>query len=84
MFLTTSKRYTKIGEEVTPYNFDHWPVVLVVNERGVEHSCLIEELSDEPVIVEVHEEPKPKKQREIKKPLTQAEKIQLEYLNSLK
>lgn len=80
-YVVKDTRLSKAGELVTVTNETHHPVMIVENTRGVRHSIRIENLSETPVLsVEKAVEPKVK---ESKKALTQAEKMQLEYLKSI-
>jgi hypothetical protein len=58
-------------------------VCICENEQGVMFPCHIDKISETAVNISLPEV-KERKKPESKKPLTQAEKLQLEYLNSLK
>ena len=80
-YVVKDTRLSKSGELVSIVNETHHPVMIVENTRGVRHSVRIENLSE--AVILSTEKPIEAKTKESKKPLTQAEKIQLEYLKSI-
>lgn len=83
-YLLTTTKYAKRGDEVKVVS-DRGTAVIVESESGnrfsVRSDNLCEEKPEPEVIIEAVKQRAP---RESKKPLTQAEKLQLEYLNSIK
>lgn len=75
------RKYARQGDELIMVNTDHLPVAIVSKQHSTPFPCRIEQLSISPVnALEVTVIPR--KVAESKKPLTQAEKLQLEYLKS--
>lgn len=73
-------KYADLNELIEVYDCTHGDVWLYENERGVKFPCHKRYLGDKPVEVEP-ELPKARKQLERRKAFTQAEKLQMEYLN---
>lgn len=83
-YILTTTKYAKRGDLVTVIS-DRGTAVIVEDSAGVRFSVRSELLGEEePEPEVVIETPKQRTPRESKKPLTQAEKLQLEYLNSIK
>jgi len=55
-YLTTNRRLTKRGDQVTIHSQPHSNVWLVINPRGEIHSVTPGELQEEPVVDEIIEE----------------------------
>lgn len=82
-YVQTGNRYIKTGDVVEVHNTDHSPALICRRADGVLFPIRAENLTDEfvePIPAVIKQRVKP----EIKKPLTQAEKLQLEYLNNKK
>lgn len=75
--------YAKQGEIIEVYNKPHENVWLCRNDKDVCFPCSPDSLSNDPIQFTAAILPEPTS-RASTKPLTQIEKIQLEYLNSLK
>lgn len=74
--------YANVGDSVIVITCDHPNVWVVEDNKGERFTINPNKLSSEHVAPSAPEI-KQRKKPESKKPLTQAEKIQLEYLNSL-
>lgn len=72
--------FKRDGDSITVKRYDGWFVTIKKDSEAWRKQVI---RIEEPLVIEAVIQ-KEKKQRESKKPLTQAEKIQLEYLNSLK
>ncbi len=81
--LTDIRKYAKQGDGLMVVNSDHGDVVIVENMAGIRFPCRVEQLSGE-FVASAMSEVKERSPRQSTKPLSQAEKIQIEYLNSLK
>ena len=84
MYSTIQNKYTSPGDELTLVNDSHGDVLIVRIGDGQPFPIRKEFVSEvRPVEVVVEPITSPRKPRESNKPLTQAEKLQLEYLKSL-
>jgi len=77
------RKYAQQGEEVEVVKQLHDTVWICRNQRGVRFPTSPELLSDDPVEAQ-DIAPPIRSQKESKKPLTQAQKLQYEYLNAKK